>query len=653
MFGSCGWAVLLVGLVAVLAGPQAAPAQTYSKGDVFVAVGNAQVQWRNANGGLIKTLVAPVAGNAATTGMAFDSATNLYVTMFDSQAVAVFDNGGNFLRFFGSGYDSDPESIVIDSTGDVYVGQADGTHKILKFNLTGTLEEQFSVNPDRRGSDWIDLASDLCTMYFCSEGTHVERFDVCQNLQLPNLNSTPFTNTSAYAHRLLANGDTLVADTQQILRLDDTGTIIQTYTVTGTANNFFALNLDPDGKSFWSGDISNGNVYKFDIASGNLLLQFNAGSSTNGSNTVSVGGIAVAGELTAANTPRTGVCATRTSRFWFTHAYSSNDTSCATLLSALDANVGGISLGFTRLPVFIENNSGVLDVNSALQEALGLYWKTDTKTGENGGTQGAKLTASTVCKQRKLLAIELIAATANVELMGTDPRDCTYSNGRTTTNFDANLLGEARTVLAGDDPTAMATMRALLLKFNRGGQAGDFPPGIVECTQNSTKFLKSIARDPTRQASCGGVNNTCSNATAVYFPTNANPFASSAFSQTINLLPLTYPPSFPAPTCGTGGPNAIWEVKPNLGTANRQFTVSAAGSNFSTMLSVWTGDCAATNAAATGGSNDLTQVICSVNTTGMLGATLTFNTDGSNTFFIVGEGPLGQYGKLKIRVTSP
>ena len=188
----------------------------------------------------------------------------------------------------------------------------DGTHRILKFNLGGTLLEQFSVNPDRRGSDWIDLATDLCTMYFTSEGTHVERFDVCQNLQLPNFNATAFTNTSAYAHRLMANGDTLVADTEQVLRLDDTGNVIQTYTAAGNTNNFFALNLDPDGKSFWTGDISNNNIYKFGYCQRQFAASVQRGLGCQYERlqyAVSVGGITVAGELTAASTAEHGsVC---------------------------------------------------------------------------------------------------------------------------------------------------------------------------------------------------------------------------------------------------------------------------------------------------------------------------------------------------------
>jgi hypothetical protein len=657
IFGTQGLVALLLGLVSVLATPLTASSQIFSNGDVFVAIGQGQIQWRHSNGALVKTLSVPIAGNINTTGMAFDPSGDLFVTMFDSQAVAVFDNVGDFLGTFGSGYNSDPESVVIDANNNVYIGQADGSHEILKFDLSGNPLEQFVVNPDQRGSDWIDLGGDLCTMYFSSEGTHVERFNVCTDVQLANLNPAPLPGSHAYAHRLMANGNTLVADTEEVVLLSSAGSVIQTYTasVTSGTNNFFALNLDPDGTSFWTGDLSNGNVYKFDIATGNLLLQFNAGVSgtVGASNTVSVGGISVKGELTASSKAPSTTCATRTSRFWFTHAYSSNDTTCATLLSALQSDFDGINLGFVVLPAFQENSSGVLDVNDALQEALGLYWKTDARTGESGGSQNEKLSASSVCKQRKLLAVEVIAATANVRLLGTNPTNCTYSTGSTITNFPADLLHQGLLALEGDDPTAMASVRVLLEKFNAGGQTGDFPPGIVECTPNTSKFLKSIARDPTRQGTCGGINNSCSNAMAVYFPASSNPFASGKFSQSISLLPTTYPPSFPAPTCGTGGPSAVWVVKPDIGTTNRQFTVSTAGSNFSTMLSVWTGSCAASSNGVSGGSNGLNQVICSMNTTGLLGTTITFNTDGTNSFFIVGEGPAGQYGKLKIQITSP
>jgi hypothetical protein len=38
---------------------------------------------------------------------------------------------------------------------------------------------------------------------------------------------------------------------------------------------------------------------------------------------------------------------------------------------------------------------------------------------------------------------------------------------------------------------------------------------------------------------------------------------------------------------------------------------------------------------------------------GVLGESLSFQTDGIDTFFIVVEGPTGNFGKTKVTVTSP
>jgi hypothetical protein len=102
----------------------------------------------------------------------------------------------------------------------------------------------------------------------------------------------------------------------------------------------------------------------------------------------------------------------------------------------------------------------------------------------------------------------------------------------------------------------------------------------------------------------------------------------------------------PGSACGGGGRDGVWKIPPSIGTARRQFTVSTAGSNFDTLLSLWTGHCSV-------GFTNLVAVSCAANNVGLQGVQLTFNTDGTNTFFIVGEGPSGQYGKLKIKVTSP
>jgi uncharacterized repeat protein (TIGR01451 family) len=119
----------------------------------------------------------------------------------------------------------------------------------------------------------------------------VKRFDVCSTAQLSDF-AGGLTGANAYALRLLPSGGLLVADTQSILRLDSSGNVIQTYDKDGE-DGWFALNLDPNGTSFWSADFNTADVVKFNIASGAEEQTFNTG--TGGS---TVFGLTVFGEIT-------------------------------------------------------------------------------------------------------------------------------------------------------------------------------------------------------------------------------------------------------------------------------------------------------------------------------------------------------------------
>jgi hypothetical protein len=351
---------------------------------------------------------------------------------------------------------------------------------------------------------------------------------------------------------------------------------------------------------------------------------------------------------------------TRTSRFWFTHGFNLTDTNCVTLLKAIQANGSIMNLGFLTLPTADRNADDVVDAYDTLIEALSFYWRSSGVTGEPGGSQAAKLGGSSLCRVRKQLAVELIAATANAALLGTFPGNATYVNGGVTTNFPSDLISQAQTAAAGYDPVAIQTMTALLKKFNSSGLTNNLPNGLVECstqtgkipivsgTQTNKLTLKQISQDPTLQSTCPGVNDSCAAAQVVVFANSTDPFAKAVFKASVNLN--AYKNNMPArilcPVGDGGGPDAVWQILPSMGINGRQFTVSTAGSNFSTMLSVWTGNC------LNGGSN-LVQQICTANEIGLDGTQLTFTTDGTNTFFIVGEGPVGQYGKLKLTITSP
>jgi outer membrane protein assembly factor BamB len=188
-----------------------------------------------------------------------------------------FDANGNLLGTFGSGYNGDPSTMAFDAAGNAYVGQADYTGAILKFDAAGNLVASFTVAAELRGTDHIDLASDGCTIFYSSRGHNILRFNVCTNTQLPNFNSQPLPGDAAYHLRILPDGGVLVADSAVIVRLDASGNQIQTYTAPGEPNLWGGLDLVGDG-TFWASNAYTDNIYKFDLTSGAVLASFNTGT---------------------------------------------------------------------------------------------------------------------------------------------------------------------------------------------------------------------------------------------------------------------------------------------------------------------------------------------------------------------------------------
>jgi hypothetical protein len=267
-------------------------AVAYTSGDVFADVSGGIIKEFTPAGILVQSLNTTHPGEGD--GMAFDASGNLYATSgFAANTVVKFDNSGTLITAnFGSGYNSHPESIVVDNTnGFVYVGQADGGHNVLKFSLTGTPLGSFAPAAQNRGTDWIDLQSDLRTLRYTSEGIQVKAFDLTTNTQLANFSTLPPLGT-AYAHRILSDGGELVADSTFVFRLDNTGFVTHFYAIPGTSL-LFALNLDPNGTDFWTADYNTGNVFEVNIATGAIDHMWNAGLVGGGP----LGGLAVFGEI--------------------------------------------------------------------------------------------------------------------------------------------------------------------------------------------------------------------------------------------------------------------------------------------------------------------------------------------------------------------
>jgi hypothetical protein len=347
-----------LGLLFAFAPPASAAGVPYVVGDVFAADSNGIIKHFSPTGLLLDTLNT-TSGSAEETGMCFGESGNLRSTNFTANNMTLFDNAGNVLTHpWGSGFSAGPESCVLNAAGDIYVGQANGGQDVLKFAPSGASLASYNVAVGPRGSDWIDLAADQCTLYYTSEGPTIRRFDVCTNTQLTNF-ATNFTSTGSstvcYAMRIRPNGEVMVACTNRLYRLDALGTVIQTYPLPAGETSFvFAMNLDPDNETFWTAGFNSGNIYRINIDTGAVITQFAAGSA--------VKGLAIFGEITVARPPASLTLEPATD----TNPVSVGGQHCvtATVTDATQQPLQGVTVVFSVTATAGNNASGSVDTDA-------------------------------------------------------------------------------------------------------------------------------------------------------------------------------------------------------------------------------------------------------------------------------------------------
>jgi uncharacterized protein (TIGR03437 family) len=253
---------------------QPAGSPAFQAGDILISMEDGTVQWRRRDWTMVKVL--PQDSGQAK-GMAFDTSGDLFVTHWygtvsSGNDVVEFDRNGNRIGLFGAGYDCNPSSIVFDNSGNAYVGQADCSTQIFKFDSSGKPLAQYSVVIENRGTYHIVLDSDQCTMYYTSEGADVKRFNVCNNTQMSNFNNAPLPDLTEGAQQfvLLPGGGMLIADFSVIADLDASGNFVRAYGAS-SGNCWLGIALDSDGTSFWASDWCASSVTRFDLATGNVI----------------------------------------------------------------------------------------------------------------------------------------------------------------------------------------------------------------------------------------------------------------------------------------------------------------------------------------------------------------------------------------------
>ena len=281
-----------------------------------------------------------VSGDTYVTGMTFDvsggcqttGAPCLYATTFNANTIAVFNNAGGYIGTCGAAGAADPtansdiESAIavpgFTGTGgaSIFFGQADGDRNILQYPLpctsTSTLTASFAACTSgtcagtERGTDWVDMSSNLCDIHYTSENTGILDYNVCTNTQGTALTTT-MPGSNAYAHKDLADGSVVVADTSFVTHVSNTGALINTCDSSRDSGTLFSMDILPDQSAFAVANLAGAGPSSF--VDYMTVAHCDAGQSTpdftftglpatqTGCGGCIVGGVAIFGEFTASN----------------------------------------------------------------------------------------------------------------------------------------------------------------------------------------------------------------------------------------------------------------------------------------------------------------------------------------------------------------
>jgi PEP-CTERM motif len=308
LIGLLGSTALVAVSIASTDANAAACSTPYVKGDVFAATGAGTYDVFTPAGALVCTLDDGQHTYTAT-GSGFDAAGNFYVTNFSANTVSKFNNSGGLVAttFMSTSGLAQTESIDNQSKG-FYAGMSvvggPRAPTIDTFNTaTGALIHAYSVlgGNSTNGSDWVDTYNPTTgQVIYDGEGQAIRSAILNSNGTVTQLTDFNAGKTGQldyiYALRTIPSGslagDVLAANSINAVLLDASGNVIKTYTLPGNGGGDFALNLDPNGMDFWTGDYSTSNVWEVNIATGAIDQQWNTGAGAS-----TLYGISVFGEI--------------------------------------------------------------------------------------------------------------------------------------------------------------------------------------------------------------------------------------------------------------------------------------------------------------------------------------------------------------------
>jgi hypothetical protein len=276
---------------------------SFATGDRLISDNFSQVLVFDSTDALKGTLTHPVF-SFTTGGMAFDHMNPVHLLLGlpdaapvsgDIGTVGVFNSDGTVTLpgTFGTGYRGSPFSMVLDRTGNVYVGEQvnDPNGDVLKFNSTGTtLLAQYQVQTVAAGAMWVEMACDQVTLYYTSGSRAIKRFNTSTATQSPDFVAD--TNTLAYtgplgALRIIPDnwptsatvlpGQVVVAaGSEGLIRFTADGSAIaQTYT-SRLGDNLAGISFDPMSETVWTLDTFTGEAVEYIVETGTESHSFPA-----------------------------------------------------------------------------------------------------------------------------------------------------------------------------------------------------------------------------------------------------------------------------------------------------------------------------------------------------------------------------------------
>jgi hypothetical protein len=590
--------MIVLSAIGVLFSGGVAHASTVTQsGQVFASVGFSNVNVYDPTSGNLLNTLNDGTGEEYTAGSAFDSNNNFYVADDLNGDISEYNSAGQLLPQFASGL-SNPLSLAFDGSGNLYVGQQT-TPYIAEFSPSGMRQPDIGpLATELYGADWIALEPDQCTILYTTEGADILAYNKCTDTQLPNFNTTSFTGANAFELQILPGGDVLVADSDSVILLDPAGTVLQTYScasLPGCQGQLFAVSLDPDGTSFWTGDSYGGDIWRVDMATGNVLQTIETHSGY-------LYGLSVANQIEVAAAP---------------------PVVAATATSLAVTPVSGNFLSPTPVSAVLTNASTTSPIEGEMVTFTLNGSETCTGTTDATGTATCVITPGEAASSYTLTASFAGDATTAAPV-GSSSSTSSFvvapdSTALTYTGATAAVNGQAATlsgVLTSDNPAAGTPVAGKVVTFTLGaGSSAQSCSGTTDTTGTASCSVAST--DQTTSP----VPVTASFAGDVYdSPASASSSVTVTTPTTLTVTPGTgaysVPSTVSAVLTSTSGDSPVVGEPVTFALDGAQTCSATTGANGQASCSITPNEAAATYTLTAGFSGDTTQSPSLLSTTG-------------------------------------